>query len=116
MIRIEAEGVAKRHGIDIERIIAIYKRSPDTDFFPVLAPFQTNLDRAIAILGKDKALQLFEAEDLSKLDERVFLVDQINHLLPPLYSLDELEQVAEDFISYLLRNRIPLLRAGLSEN
>jgi len=116
LIRIEAEGVAKRHGIDIERIIAIYKRSPDTDFFPVLAPFQTNLDRAIAILGKDKALQLFEAEDLSKLDERVFLVDQINHLLPPLYSLDELEQVAEDFISYLLRNRIPLLRAGLSEN
>ena len=57
---IEAEAIAKRHGIDIDRVLAIYKRSPDTDFFPILAPFQTNLDRAIAILGKDRALQFFE--------------------------------------------------------
>jgi hypothetical protein len=108
----EVEGVAKRHGIDLERVIAIYKRSPDTGFFPVLVPFQTNLDRAIAILGKNKALQLFETEDLSKLEERVFLVDEINFSPPPLYSLDELQQVLEDFISYLLKNRVHLLETG----
>jgi hypothetical protein len=110
--RIEAEGIAQRHRIDIDRVLAIYKRSPDTDFFPVLAPFQTNLDRAIAIVGKDKALQFFETEDLGKLSERVFLVDRINHFYPPLYSLDELQQVTEDFISHLLKNRIHLLDTG----
>ena len=112
LARIEAEAFSKRHGIGIDRVLAIYKRTPDTDFFPVLAPFQTNLDRAITILGKDKALHLFETEDLGNLAERVFWVDQINYFHPPLYSHDELQQATEDFILHLLKNRNHLLDAG----
>ena len=65
-MRMEAEEIANRHGIDVERVIAIYKRSPDTRLPVVFGPFQSNLDRAIAILGKHKALQLFESEDIGQ--------------------------------------------------
>lgn len=114
LTKMEFEGVAKRHGLDLKRIISIYERCPDFGFIaPVLVPFETNLDRAIAIMGKEKALELFESEDLYKLAERIALVDDINLSSDlPLYSLDELASVTEDFIQYLSNNQEDLLRAG----
>jgi len=114
LIKIAAEGVAKRHGLELKRIISIYERCPDFGFIaPVLVPFESNLDRAIAIMGKERALQLFESEDLYKLAERVSLVDDINLSSDlPLYSLDELASVTDDFMEYLLNNRMHLLNTG----
>lgn len=114
LIKIEAEGIAKRHGLDLGRIMSIYERCSDIGWLaPVPAPFETNLDRAIAIIGKEKALKLFESEDLSRLAERISLVDDINLFGDiPLYSLDELASLTQEFIQYLLNNRRHLLNTG----
>ena len=114
LTKMEFEGVAKRHGLDLNRIISIYERCPDFGWIaPVLSPYEDNLDRAIAIMGKERALQLFESEDLYKLAERIALVDDINLSSDlPLYSLDELRSVTEDFTEYLSDNRRHLLNTG----
>jgi hypothetical protein len=105
----EAKEVATRHQIDLQRVLAIIERCADSGW---LLP-GGDLDGAIAAMGKSKALTFFENEDLHRLAARVYLVNYFNHYtIVPLCSLDELAQLAEDFISYLSENRTHLLKTG----
>jgi len=96
--KMQAEEVANRHGLDLNRVISVLERCSNTSS-PFLAPLPMYLDRAIGLIGKDKAFALFESEDLAKLTKRIFWVDEINlsgEML--LYSLDQLVYFTEQFI------------------
>jgi hypothetical protein len=110
-----AERVAERHGLNVDRVMAVYRRY--LDFGRLVPPGIdiAQLDRAISVIGPSKALELFENEDLLKLADRAFLLEYFSHYSDILLcSLDELARLIEEFISYLLNNREDLIEDGHS--
>jgi hypothetical protein len=116
-----AERTAERYGVNADRIMAVYKRYPDLGITsPSLNITQLDrlinqFDQAISVLGPSKAFKVFENEDVQKLADRVFLVNYLNHYNDILLcSLDQLARLIEEFISYLLNNRVDLIEDGYS--
>lgn len=61
----------------------------------------------------EDALSFFEEKGFGYVASRVLFVEYLNHPDTPLYSLEELAELAESFIWYLLDNREHLIRTGL---
>lgn len=109
------ERIAERHGLNLDRVMAVYRRY--LDFGRLVPPGIdiAQLDRAISAVGPSKALELFENEDLLKLADRAFLLEYFSHYSDILLcSLDELARLIEEFISFLLNNREDLIETGNS--
>jgi hypothetical protein len=85
----------------------------DNGLYPYL--FIPSLAEALDHLQPEKALTLFEKEDLELLQKRATALRYLLGGSAPFYSLSELEQLTKLFILYLARNRDHILKTGLPE-
>ena len=121
-----ANDISQRYGLDVERVRAVLER---TDYEGRNSPadldyrdgddryvylFDPSLAEALDYLQPEKALTLFEKEDLELLQKRATAFRYLFRRSAPFYSLDELEQLTKLFISYLKNNRDCVLKTGLS--
>lgn len=71
-----------------------------------------DLEQAIQYLGVGKALTLFENTSLPELAVRASFVGLLHCANTPLYTLDELANLLDQFADYLASNRNALLETG----
>jgi hypothetical protein len=128
VIRIEAENLAQRFGLDINRVHRILCRTA-TDYYgrPIDAPapgrdnlsnglrFHPSLEEALAYLAPETALSLFEETDAVALSHRTYLIDYLADPATPSYTKADLARLLEAFGSHLNRNRDSLIRTGYPE-
>ncbi len=125
VIRHEAEKLARRHGLETERVCRILTRTAtDANGRPlpraVLGQdnlsdgllFRPSLDDALHYLPPEDALALFEREDLRRLDERESVASYVNYHLA-FVTTEELADLADDFADHLEENREQLAAMGL---
>ncbi|MDP9369277.1 MAG: hypothetical protein M3Q03_13550 [Chloroflexota bacterium] len=124
-IRIEADALARGHGLDPERVYCIM-RATATDAYgrplPPPAPGQDNLldglrfhrslDEAFAYLPPEDALSAFERADPIALSRRAQLVSYLADPTSPSYTICELADLLGAFGRHLERNRDSLVRTG----
>lgn len=125
VIKIEADGLARRHGLDSARVLRILETTAQ-DYYGNPLPdagaaadtlehglsFYPSLDDALKYLPPDTALALLETEDLYRLATRLNVTQYLTSDHAPLYSLDELADLTEAFLSHLQRNREHVLTTG----
>jgi len=75
--------------------------------------FHPSLHQALLYLPPNEALAIFETADLTRLSGRSFLVSYLAHPTTPFYTLMELADLAEEFVSHLERNSSSLVKIGL---
>ncbi len=125
VIKIEAEKLARRHGLDAERVHRIMRRSAtDASGQPLPPPapgrdnlfdglrFQPSLDEALAYLSPEMALSVFERTDLNRLSRRCRLLEYLADPSNPYYTLGELADLLNAFRGHLERNRNALIQTG----
>lgn len=125
VVQIEAKNLARRHGIDTNRVRRILARTA-TDYYgrplPPPAPNQDNLseglqfhpslDEALAYLPLEMALSTFEESDPGALSNRVRLIDYLGDPTSPSYTNLELASLLEAFSLHLKHDRDLLIRTG----
>jgi hypothetical protein len=126
-IHFTADRISNRFGPDVERVRGVLERTEyigrnsaadlsqrdDDGLYPYL--FIPSLAEALDHLQPEKALTLFEKEDLELLQKRATALRYLLGGSAPFYSLSELEQLTKLFILYLARNRDHILKTGLPE-
>lgn len=125
VIWMEAEGLARRHGLDFDRVLRIMRRTATDALGRPLAPpapgrdnlldglrFHPSLDEALAYLPPEDALSVFERTDSGALSRRCRLLDFLADPTTPAYTLGELADLLDALGRHLERNRDPLLRTG----
>ena len=125
VIRIEAEALARRHGLNPDRVRRVLVRTAtDADGRPLPAAsaerdnlanglrFSPTLDEALAYLPPEEALSAFERIEPAALARRSALIDYLADRATPDYTLDELAGLLDAFARHLERNRDALLRTG----
>ncbi len=108
----EAEDRAKKYGLDAERVRAVLEQLERIGWFTPNFPFDTAFDEAVSYVGSAKALEVFENEDLEDLSRRVSFLDYLQDDFTPSYTLEELADLTEQYISYVQRNRSDLVQTG----
>ena len=120
-----ADKISNRFGLDIDRVRAVLERTEyigrnsatdlsqedDDGLYHYL--FSPSLVEALDYLQPEKALTLFEKEELELLQKRATALRYLLGGPAPFYSLGELEQLTKLFILYLARNRDHILKTGL---
>lgn len=71
------------------------------------------LETALGILPQEKALTLFETEDLKRLTRRVLAAQYLSDPTTPFYTRGELGEVIRELIRHLTANRDALIAGGL---
>ena len=71
-----------------------------------------DLEQAIQYMGVERALALFENTSLPELATRASFVALLHSANTPLYTLDELADLLDQFVDYLACNRKTLLETG----
>ena len=125
VIWLEAEGLARRHGLDFDRVLRIMRRTATDALGRPLAPpapgrdnlldglrFHPSLDEALAYLPPEDALSVFERTDSGALSRRCRLFDYLADPTTPAYTFGELADLLDALGRHLERNRDPLLRTG----
>jgi len=127
IINIEADALTRFHGIkDNERVRRIFERIVTDCILPDIPDGEdevsvvegtlrapTALDEALRYLPSEEALAVFESCGPPVLSQRSYLVDFLNDAATPFYTLKELADVAEEFVSHLEGNRELLVKIGL---
>jgi len=127
IINIEADALARFHGIkDNERVRRIFERIVTDCILPHIPDGEdevsvvegtlrapTALDEALRYLPSEEALAEFESCGPLVLSQRSYLVDFLNDAATLFYTLKELADVAEEFVSHLEGNRELLVKIGL---
>lgn len=108
----QANALARRHDLDAGRVRVAFHRLLDVGWLAPRFPWNTALDEAFEFLSPEDALGLFEEADLGDLARRVALVGYLAHEFTPLYTLDELADLARAFVAHLKRNKDHLLLTG----
>jgi hypothetical protein len=128
VIRIEADALARRHGLEPERVRRILERTA-TDAYgrPIQPPapgrdnlseglqFHPSLEEALAFLPREQALSAFEQTDPITLSKRAQLIPYLADLTSPSYSALELADLLDAYGLHLDRNRNSLIRTGFPE-
>jgi hypothetical protein len=128
VIQIEADALARRHGLEPERVRRILERTA-TDYYgrPIQPPapgrdnlsgglqFHPSLDEALAFLPPEEALSAFEQTDPVTLSKRAHLIPYLADLTSPSYTALELADLLDAYALHLNRNRISLIRTGFPE-
>lgn len=112
IIDIEARACARRYELDADRILRVFHRLDEAKWWAPDFPRQTALDEAIAYLGPQQALDMFESSDLSTLAQRVWIVSYLNNWFTPFYTLDELACLLPECAKCLKDNKQSLLATG----
>lgn len=124
-IQVEAEKLARRHGLETERVCRILTRTatdangrplpravPGQDNLSDGLLFRPSLDDALHYLPPEDALALFEREDLRRLDDRESVASYLDcHLA--FVTTEELADLADAFADHLEENREQLAAMGL---
>jgi len=127
IINIEADALARFNGIkDNERVRRIFERIVTDCILPHIPDGEdevsvvegtlrapTALDEALRYLPSEEALAEFESCGPLVLSQRSYLVDFLNDAATLFYTLKELADVAEEFVSHLEGNRELLVKIGL---
>ncbi len=120
----EAQELAIRFALDQARIQRILERS---SYHRLADPLDRSFTRfedaerhgvwirpklvdALESLPAEQALSLYEAADLSDLSQRVLVTESLDNAR--LYTLEELEDLLDRFLSYLLRNQGHVVSTG----
>ena len=125
VIEIEAGKLARRHGIDTNRVRRILARTA-TDYYgrPIQPPapeqdnlseglqFHPSLDEALAYLPSEVALSTFEESDPGALSKRARLINYLADLTSPSYTRLELAALLEAFSGHLKQDQDLLIRTG----
>ena len=123
-VRVEASRLSQRYAIDRDRVEDCLKKlvvglgqgsTGDARglAFAIRAGSLSFIDDALHELGPQDALALFEQEDIGVLARRVWATEYLAREQVPLYSLAELANHTESFITYLETDRDHLIRTGL---
>ena len=126
VVRAEAEALARRHGLDVERVWRILARTAvngkgrtlrmDSRFVrPMGLRFEPSLAAEIGRFGPEAALSLFQRAGPETLLRRSRLVRYLAARTTPFHTLDELADLLEACGRHLDRNRAWLLRTGYPE-
>jgi len=123
----EADRLARKYRIkDKRRVQAILERTATDprghrmppDGVRAVLPFKSelvfhpSLYEALLYLPPEKALAIFESIDPLVLSQRSYLVKYFLHPTTPFYTLHELADLAEQFLTHLERNRDFLIKTG----
>jgi len=114
-IEIEAKGLARKCKIDADRVKYIFSRLVDIGWYAPKFPKETALDIALQYREPEQALSIFEDEDLTRLATRVSAVEYLQSSFTPFYTLKELADLINKFISHLYQNRDHLIKTGFPE-
>ncbi len=114
-IEIEAKGLARKYNIDADRVKYIFSRLAEIGWYAPKFPKETALDIALQYREPEQALSIFEDEDLTRLATRVSAVEYLQSSFTPFYTLKELADLINKFISHLYQNRDHLIKTGFPE-
>ena len=113
VVRIEADALARRHGVEHERVVRVFERLADAGWLAPNFPWNTALDEAAAVVGIDRALTIFEREDILTLARHVSVVDFLTEdELAPAFTHTELAEHLQVALAHLESNRESSLRVG----
>jgi len=74
--------------------------------------YRSPLEEAIYSLGTSEALRIFETEPLHRLHYGVLFVHYINRRDTPVYTLEKLGELTEEFLSHFKRKKQHLIKTG----
>lgn len=110
---IEAEALARHHGLEPDRVIQIFGALAEVEWLSPNFPWNTALDVAAAYLGLERALRLFEEEDLLQLGRRAALLDYLfESQSAPFCTLDELANYLHSAAGHQASNEESWLATG----
>lgn len=125
VIRVETDKLARRYGLETERVCRILTRTATDSHGRPLPPavagqdnlsdgllFRPSLDDALRYLPPEDALALFEREDLRRLDDRESVTSYLDDHLG-FFTTEELGDLADAFADHLEDNRRHLASTGL---
>jgi len=112
IIDIEARACARRYELDTDRVLRVFHRLDEIEWWAPDFPRQTALDEAMAYFSPQQALDVFESSDLSTLAQRVWIVSYLGNWFTPFYTLDELVCLLTECAKRLKDNRHSLLKTG----
>jgi hypothetical protein len=111
-IELAAESIRRDHGLALRRVQTVLRRLADMRWTDGSFPSTSPLSEAITRIGPDRALHLFENNDLGKLHDQVDATESLAESVLPIHPLDKLAEMVADFIQHLERNRQSLVATG----
>lgn len=122
---IEADALARKHGLDVERVRRVMVRTSVDAYGRAIPPpapgrdtlehglrFDPSLNEALAFLPPEDALTVLERVDPAVLTRRCGLVEYLADPGTPSVTLAELVVLLETYAAHLERNRDALLGTG----
>jgi hypothetical protein len=112
-LRIEAEALARRTGMAPSRLVSIFEALAVVGWLAPNFPWNTALDEAAAFVGTERALAIFEQEDLLTLARHVSVVEFLmEDELAPAFTHEELAADLTSVLAHFESNRDSWLQIG----
>jgi len=112
IVQAKAKQMAQEYGVDKQRVEAIIYRLTEVGWTGFKFPLRNALEVAFDYFKPAKALELFETEPVDMLAVRFYFVRYVRLKETLMYSLHELSDLTEEFLSHLESNRQHLLETG----
>jgi len=116
IIKNAAHKLAREKNIDAKRVRAVFERMADIHWSPYISPDITLLHEAMDSLEPDRALKIFENDNLDQLRENIENTKTMKENEDRLLNLGELSSVTYVFKSYLEALRDSIIETGYMES